>query len=694
LGGCLCAATFFLLGLHAAEAEAPEGFPVFEVPGFEREMGLMRDLFRLHYEPAGPLIPLWEEWMSMSTLWPAVESEGELDRMRHRWAKALAGRGMNTDGYVHTHQHDGPAHSEGWPFPLWEQAGGIGWHFAPLGVPGYEAPLTTPEEWTFQGAVPGELLTRGWHVRLEEPLASIAPPPFAIDSGVAPWLRLNWWAEGLAGTDCWVEWTTDQAPEFGTERRMAFSGVGGLEVEGDEGTPNIGGRDQRTMIPVFRHPAWRGTVTGLRLRFGNTGAAQVVIKALHTASDTRHNINNPNWVRGCCHYFLWTRDLAFLRDQIGRMRKAMHFMMDEFQTRARHCVYTTWPGHEGRSGIRYIDGRKELVRGSGVGSNYWDLLPFGGEDALATIYFYDALGMMADLEEAIAGHPEWAIPLGHDAFDPAELREHAQELKAYGNKRFWNPETDRFGTVDLDGNLHDYGFTFLNNEAVYYGFADDAHARAIYDWMSGRRLVEGDTSTGADIYHWRFGPRSTTRRNIEYYFWGWSSPESIGWGDQVQDGGAVLGFSFHDLMARLKQAGPDDAWVRLVEILDWFEKVQAEGGYRAYYADPARGRGSLQGGNVPGGLGMDREFFESILVPQVMLYGFLGMRPTPQGAELHPRLPEAWEELRINRIYLHRHILDIRVRGTAIEITDQALPGAEPLGLRTALPFTIDLHTP
>ena len=32
-------------------------------------------------------------------------------------------------------------------------------------------------------------------------------------------------------------------------------------------------------------------------------------------------------------------------------------------------------------------------------------------------------------------------------------------------------------------------------------------------------------------------------------------------------------------------------------------------------------------GNVAGGLGVDTEFFESILVPNVMLHGFLGLQP-------------------------------------------------------------------
>ncbi len=77
---------------------------------------------------------------------------------------------------------------------------------------------------------------------------------------------------------------------------------------------------------------------------------------------------------------------------------------------------------------------------------------------------------------------------------------------------------------------------------------------------------------------------------------------------------AVLGFSYHDLMARIKTKGADDAWMRLQAILNWFVEVEAEGGYRAYYEKP--GRGLLQGGGPPGGLGMDQEFLESVLVPK------------------------------------------------------------------------------
>ena len=82
----------------------------------------------------------------------------------------------------------------------------------------------------------------------------------------------------------------------------------------------------------------------------------------------------------------------------------------------------------------------------------------------------------------------------------------------------------------------------------------------------------------------------------------------------------------------------------------------------------------MQGGNVPGGLGLDKEFFESILVPQVMLYGFLGFQPTADGCTISPRLPADWPSLTITRIHLHDHVLDVKVQGKTVEVTDHA-PG-------------------
>ncbi|RIK80583.1 MAG: hypothetical protein DCC67_09215 [Planctomycetota bacterium] len=687
-GALLTVAT--MAASRGSEPSIPADFPRFVVPGKEQQMDVLRALFWLHYQPAGPLIPLWDEWMAKSTLWPARGEGRQLGEMRRRWAAALSSRTMNEEGYVHTRQHDGPAHAEGWPFPFWSHAGGAGWHFRPIGVAGYEAPTVSNDGWTVEGAGDRGVREKGWTVELTAPRASMTSPLMSIPASLAPWVRLNWWAAGLEHAQCRLEWTTADAPQYGAERMMYFAppaqGVADAKASpgGAESTgPDTSQVETRTMIPVFRHPEWKGTITGLRLSVEDAASAVVVVKSIHTACDTRHNINNLNFIRGCHDYFMWSRDLNFLRCEMERIRRAMRYVQREFQTRERKCIYTTWPGHEGRSGVRWTDGAKHIIPGQGIGSNYWDLLPFGGEDALATLYYYDALHDLADLEAAIARHSEWNISAGADPFDAAELKRHAADVKAYSGQRFWNAATGRFGTRDLDGNLHDYGFTFLNTEAVYYGLATEEQARSIHAWLNGDRVVEGDASTGADIYHWRFGPRSTTRRNVDYYVWNWSAPESIPFGYQVQDGGAVLGWSYHDMMARLQTAGPDDAANRLEGILAWFAETQAAGGYRSYYAaDPARG--TLQGGNVAGGLGLDREFFESVLVPQVMLYGFLGFRPAADGFAINPRLPKDWPELTVSRIHLHEYVLDVTAKrdGTARVVAHH--PGRSTLTVRAA----------
>ncbi len=101
------------------------------------------------------------------------------------------------------------------------------------------------------------------------------------------------------------------------------------------------------------------------------------------------------------------------------------------------------------------------------------------------------------VHHAQRAHPEWQIPGGVLSFEPGMLESHAAEVKAEGNRLFWNPDTQRFNAcVDADGKTHDYGFTFLNLESIYYDFATTEHARAILSWINGDRTVAGDTAQG------------------------------------------------------------------------------------------------------------------------------------------------------------------------------------------------------
>jgi hypothetical protein len=638
--------------------------PEFAVPGWEAEMALLNRMHALHQATAFSDCTLWDRWLPHASLWT-----GPIPRQRYR--DSLLRRRMDSEGYVSMQQHRGMAHSEGWPFPAWQQSTGVGFHFSLQGegwaVQNFQmSPLTETVGWELEGCeVVGLDPERGLHLRLTQPEVRVTTPPIGCGTIVAPFVRIEWavsqWPDVATAHLTWrlegeTQWQEDRQIEFAPERRD--------------------GQGSYVNIPTYRHPAHAGILDRYRIQIRENVGSELWLKSFITAIDTRHPITNANYLRACLDYLDWTGDLPFLRANLARMRVALAYLIREFQLREHHHVIVPWVGHDGRSGIRYDgQGRKSLRPGLGVGNNYWDLLPFGGHDAMATLYAYDALTRMERLEATLATGPTWIAgeateqanaPADHAAawvppppeYSAAELAELALWLRTDFQSRFWDADVERFvGWIDLQGQSYDYGFTFLNLEAIAYGLASDHQARRILAWLDGERLIAEDTSQGPDLYRWRFGPRATTRRNIDTYVWAWSAPESIPWGGQVQDGGAVFGFSYYDLMARLRTRGPDDAWRRLSAILDWYAEVEQAGGYRSYYQLP--GRGTLQGGGTAGGLGLDQEFFESVLVPQVMLYGFLGFQPTPDGYRLRPQLPAAWPSLTVSPIHFRHQVLAI-----------------------------------
>ncbi len=628
--------------LTSAAAEEPARF---DIPGQAEATAALNDLFAVHQPHAFSDCTLWDAWLPHATLWTGSEASD-------RYRRSFLNRRMSDEGYISMQQHRGMAHSEGWPFPAWQQSQGVGFHFSTAGdvwaIQNFKlSPLTSTDGWDIDGAeVSGIDPARGLELKGTADTVTITTPAFSCDTLVAPFVTLEWAAAGL-GSECQpaISWRLEGETTWLPERHAVF--------------PPLSHEDglRYANVPLHREAGYQGRVVQYRLQFDHAKGSRLTLKSLITAIDTRHPITGSLFVRGSSELFLWTRDVAFLRANIGRMRQAIDYTIEEFSIHEQQHVLVSWVGHDGRSGL-IPDGHGSTQQrfGLGVGNNYWDLLPFGGHDALATIYAADAFGWMARIEAAIDAHPEWEVE--QQPGRSADLLSLAAVMREDFQERFWDATKGRFvGWIDVDGRPYDYGFTFVNLEAIAYGMASPAQAETILAWIDGSRMIDGDTSTGRDIYHWRFGPRATTKRNIETYTWPWHRPQDIPWGNQVQDGGAVLGFSYHDLMARLKTRGPEDAWNRLQDIVTWFREVQAEGGYRAYYAKP--GRGTLQGGGPPGGLGLDREFMESVLVPQVMLDGFLGFAPTADGWTIQPRLPSTWPSLTVRGIHIHGEVLDI-----------------------------------
>lgn len=656
-------ASLLVFVLMVASGSADER-SLFIIPGEDTRADSLNRLFERHYND--PILKgaatLWDQWLVGSTIWRATSPRDSGDAMRVHWRRTLLSRRIDADGYVSTHQHAGAAHIEGWPFPFWSQAGGIGYHFSLINIPylaqNGHSPLKSTDGWTFENCSVKSLDEQtGLTLTLDKPNASVETPLFHVDPFVAPFAGLEWSAEGLSLTDaCFLEWSIGSGGRRLETRRTYFT-----PIAATDGT-------KFTMIPLHRHLMPAGELQRFRICFQNTGPATATIKSLFTSVDSRHNVNNTSLLLGAIDYIRWTRDLNLLREMLPRLRRILGYSLIEFDVHSSGVVYTRWVGHDGRPGFkRDADGKKTMLKGHGIGSNYWDLLPFGSRDTLATIYLYAALKRMAELEELIGRHPEWNMPSGPERFEPFDLNQLADRVQETAQRLFWNEETGRFvPCIDEDGVHHDYGYTFVNLEAIHYGLASPSQAKSIFAWIDGQRTVDGDTSQGGDIYHFRFAPRATTRRNIDWYMFAWIDPESIPFGGQVQDGGAVMGFSYHDVMARLKTLGPENAWNRLGAIADWYREVEAEGGYRKYYS--VAGRGTLQGGGTAGGLGLDQEFVESVMVPSAMIDGFAGLDPTLEGLHLHPRLPASRPKVALHGIAVHQQVIDLEIERNRVHL--------------------------
>jgi hypothetical protein len=494
-----------------------------------------------------------------------------------------------------------------------------------------------------------------------------------LDSFNCPYIQLRWnfTGEFNAERTPYMEWIGEKDTDWSEARRMYF-------YPDKTGVITDATGMYHSILPLYRHPEWKGQIKRIRFCLAPGGSEQTFfVNSIFTHWDTRHLVNNAIYIKAAWEYFRWTGDLDFLRRILPNLRVALRYMTEEGHALEIGNIRCTWPGHDGRPGYDVAaDGKKTFHNGHGKGGNYWDLLPLGWDDLYTTTHYYASLLVMARIEELVVRNPGWSMPWSFQALDPAFLRQHAVKVKETANQKFWNEKNGRFvGCVDADGVSYDYGFTFVNLEAVHYGIASDDHARQVLEWVNGDRKVFSDTSRGEDIYFYRLAPRATTKRNVEWYAFAWSGPETLPFGGQVQDGGAVLGFSFYDIMSRIKTLGADNAWKRLMEIRAWDEEVAAYGGYRKYYKD-GKGGTTLQGGGTAGGVGIDFEFTESSMLSAVVPLGFMGIQPDGDVLNIEPNLPQACPEMTVRNLLYHGIPLDITVSSAHAQVILKTDPAA------------------
>ena len=298
---------------------------------------------------------------------------------------------------------------------------------------------------------------------------------------------------------------------------------------------------------------------------------------------------------------------------IDKLRKAMEYMLVTLN---------------GESGLMTIYDPRNDGTVYGVSSNYWDSLNFFGyNSAYENILFYQSVLAMADIENYL-GNAESAKY--YEAV--------AKQVKKTFNEYFWDSAKGRYITsVNVKGDVLDFGVTFVNFMAVSAGLASEEQAVSIYDWVDGNRIIETDTSKGADIYNFKVSARSNTvavetiqEDGLHYWWYNGHSFNDVlpgHWGEyglQMQNGGTIFYTSHYDVSGRTTISG-DNAMKRFNAIMDEFH-------IDSLRRDPRTSFGIYQ-------VSINGEFPESGLVPLTFVTDIVGITPAVEGLKIQSCLP-------------------------------------------------------
>ena len=180
----------------------------------------------------------------------------------------------------------------------------------------------------------------------------------------------------------------------------------------------------------------------------------------------------PSFLIAACDYAEGAPDLPWARANYAKLRAWGHEMLASDKDGDGLLKY---PG-TGNFGDRPLRERRP--------SNWWDTINFGHEDAFANALAYRAAAMFAKLAHEL------------DQADDAQFfSEKAAKLRAAYAPTFLNPATGLLaGWKSADGQLHDYGFTFVQGVAITYGLLDDKTANAVMDHLLAKMQAVGYTN--------------------------------------------------------------------------------------------------------------------------------------------------------------------------------------------------------
>lgn len=610
-----------------------------------------------------------------------------------------------------------------WPWPKYNWNSTVkrstGWEFNDIAD-------GSREEWTYKNIdlQPG-YVNHSLVGKITGPNPEILTPEFDVDVSHVPIIELDIAYQsqdnikaGQLVQGLKIYWTSDDSPQF-SEDKMVTVDYSALppkdHTESYQHLLSESNARYPLFFPMYLHPNWSRSgrhITRLKI-VPASEAVDVTLSFnyIRATYDVRLSTSNSSYISSVYRMYMWSGDTEFLKAVMPKLRQSMIFMNEHLKGREEGLLNFDW--------IIGKDGLGDKVGGGMVGS-YWDLLPAGKYDLESSLSYYSSLLAMAELEKAAAAHnvqvPAVSV-VGPDNKTILNYKESADSLyllaekvKKQIEKRLWNSVTGRFvRNIDIYGNKNDYGFLHHNLLSLVSGIGTTNQRDLILSWLDGR-VIPGDTSTGKDIYKWRFAPRTSTKSNDSYYNWPWvvgrrADPKGahVQYGNQMQDGGAVPFTSLFEMIARVKtgkQEQIDRAYERTLEIREWFRDVTAAGGvgsnfYRAYY-DKHPERGMQQGGGPPGGLGLDREFLsDSCLGTLFILRAFLGVDAVEDGIlSISPYIPTHLSKIGVTNVFYRGNYLTIESGRNYVSLEGSKISNSKNLKVKVTfskLPAKFDL---
>lgn len=359
--------------------------------------------------------------------------------------------------------------------------------------------------------------------------------------------------------------------------------------------------------------------------------------------EQNHYTYNSTLIIGARNYLLTGNNTAGFLQSVNALGQVM---LDKIRKAAGYMVNDL----DGKSGVMTIFDPRNDGTVHGNASNYWDSLNcFGYKSAYENILFYRAMQCMSDIENYLG-----------NAEDAAYYTSLAAKIKQKFNETFWDSAKGRYITsININGDRLDFGFTFVNFMAVSYGLSSTEQTKSIYDWVDGKRIIEGDTSTGEDIYNFKVSARSNTvavetmKEDGLYYWWYNGHPFNDvipghwgEYGNQMQNGGTIFYTSHYDISGRLTYSA-NDAVKRFNVIMDEFHKDELR-------RNPQTKFGGYQ-------VSIVGEFPESGLVPLTFLTGVLGIEPDVRGLRIDAKLPSDMEYAGVNRYEYGNKVYSVEV---------------------------------